>query len=132
MSRKRETVLSTPELRASLTGLETSDDSPVLLKSDQYYQVGCDLGHIDVLRASLSSIVDLSACCFLFVAEVSITYMEREAADALVRWTSTVGRCEFDISFSFPQTLLANLLKPNSVFSNKSSRMVQITRSPKP
>lgn len=95
MLRKKKTVLSTPQLVDPLTNVETRHSGMVLLKSDHYAQIGCDLRELDTLRSALSEIVDVSACSFIFVAEVSITYMETEAADALIQWASALGRSEF-------------------------------------
>ncbi|KAB5585773.1 methyltransferase-like protein [Coniochaeta sp. 2T2.1] len=95
MLRKKTTVLSTPQLVDSLTNLETSETGTVLLKSDHYAQIGCDLRQLDGLRTALSEIVDIPNCSFIFVAEVSITYMETEAADALIQWACGLGRSEF-------------------------------------
>lgn len=95
MLRKKKTVLSTPQLVEPLTGLKGFDTGSVLLKSDNYAQIGCDLRQLDALSLALSEIVDISACSFLFVAEVSITYMETEAADALIQWASALGSSEF-------------------------------------
>ena len=95
MKRKREIVLNTPELRAPLTDLEDDlGDSPILLRSKQYCQVGCDLSNIETLQTALSSLVGIAASSFLFVAEVSITYMETEAANSLIEWSSTLGDCK--------------------------------------
>lgn len=94
MARKRQTVLSTPELLSPLTNLETPEGK-VLLKSDTYAQIGCDLRNLDSLRAAISELVDISESSFLFVAEVSITYMETEAADGIVQWASALGEAEF-------------------------------------
>jgi len=96
MLRKKKTVLATPQLLDPLTNVKTFDTpGTVILKSDNYAQIGCDLRQLDALRTALSDIVDISACSFLFVAEVSITYMETDAADALIQWASGLGRVEF-------------------------------------
>lgn len=95
MLRKKKTVLSTPQLLEPLTDLKTFDTGTVMLKSDNYAQVGCDLRQLDALSLALSEIVDISACSFIFVAEVSITYMETVAADALIQWASGLGKSEF-------------------------------------
>ncbi|KAB5583350.1 methyltransferase-like protein [Coniochaeta sp. 2T2.1] len=95
MLRKKTTVLSTPRLVDPLTNLETSETGTVQLKSVHYAQIGCDLRQLDALRAALSELVNIANCTFIFVAEVSITYMETEAADALIQWASGLGRSEF-------------------------------------
>lgn len=93
MLKKRQVVLNTVELTGPLENVETSDDDPILLRSDRYFQVGCDLRDPDTLGNVLATIADLSQARLLFVAEVSITYMETEAADALIKWASSLGQC---------------------------------------
>lgn len=94
---KRQVILSTPELVSHLSQVEAGDSDPhVLLRSDRYCQVGIDLRHPAALEAALASIVDLRDCHVLFVAEVSITYMETSAADLLIQWASTLGQGYLD------------------------------------
>ncbi|KAI6345074.1 hypothetical protein MCOR14_008554, partial [Pyricularia oryzae] len=93
--RKRNVVLDTPELKDRFAPLETLDTPPVFLRSSRYVQVGCDLRDIGSLQAALESLVDIKATSFLFVAEVSITYMETDAADAVIQWASTLGDSTF-------------------------------------
>ncbi|KAK4120771.1 LCM-domain-containing protein [Parathielavia appendiculata] len=98
IERKRQTVLGTPELLGMLTGLREKEGlvRPVVLESDRYVQIGCDLRDLGTLQAGLAAAVgDFAECEFIFVAEVSITYMETEGADAVIRWASTVGNAEF-------------------------------------
>ncbi|KAI1343805.1 leucine carboxyl methyltransferase [Xylariaceae sp. FL0016] len=95
MNKKRTIVLQTPELSSMLTGLDTVESGHVRLKSDQYFQIGCDLRELTSIEAALSSFLDVPNCTFLFVAEVSITYMETESADSVIRWASTLGEAEF-------------------------------------
>jgi tRNA wybutosine-synthesizing protein 4 len=92
--KKRHIVLSTKQLQDILVQWEESDESPVLLRSERYCQIGCDLGQLPVLEQSLCSVVDASNSLFLFVAEVSITYMDTLAADGLIQWASTIGNGE--------------------------------------
>lgn len=90
---KRQVVLNTPELMAHLSDVETDDATPnVLLRSDRYTQIGVDLQNIPALENALDSIVNIQDCHFLFVAEVSITYMETDAADALIHWAASLGQ----------------------------------------
>lgn len=92
---KREVVLNTPELVSHLSSVASEDaDSHVFLRSNAYYQVGIDLRHVAALEAALASIVDVPNCFFIFVAEVSITYMETSAADTLIQWASNIGQGE--------------------------------------
>lgn len=123
MQKKRTIVLETPQLKELLgenfTTSETITDH-VLLKSDKYCQVGCDLRELADLRAVLEGLVDLSNCDVLFVAEVSITYMDTESTDNLIQWAKSVGHAEFCLleqllphgeHHPFAQTMLAHFNK---------------------
>lgn len=95
MKRKRTVVLETPQLRDLLgpSPVISEDDSdPILLRSDKYCQLGCDLRRLDALRQTLESFLALAECSVLFVAEVSITYMDTASADALIQWASSIGQ----------------------------------------
>lgn len=98
--KKRHVVLNTPELASHLTGLQAvRDEQDVFpLRSDRYYQIGCDLRHTVVLEEALASILDLRDCLLMFVAEVSITYMETETADALIQWASSVAPGKWQVA----------------------------------
>lgn len=90
---KRKIVLNTPELLADLSTVETDSPNPnVLLRSDRYTQIGVDLRNISALENALASIVNIQECHFLFIAEVSITYMETSSADALIEWAASLGQ----------------------------------------
>lgn len=94
MQKKRAIVLGTPQLRQLLGDnpiISEEDTEQVLLRSDKYCQLGCDLRKLDALRQCLESFLPLSDCSVLFVAEVSITYMDTNSADALIQWASTIG-----------------------------------------
>lgn len=88
MQKKREVVRSTAELIDMLTNVIFPESGNLVLQSDQYLQVGCDLRELSELSAVLASAVDIEKCLILCTAEVSITYMNVEAADALVKWVS--------------------------------------------
>lgn len=103
IKRKRQVVLKTPALVSPLSGLKTEDNgqgcSNVFLRSDRYFQVGCDLRRTAALEQALASVVDIEQCLFLFVAEVSITYMETDYADSLLQWASTISQCKSSMSW---------------------------------
>ena len=86
MVRKRDIVQSNKELFEVLTTVETRDEGSILLSSDQYLQLGCDLRDLSSLTRALAGAIDLDDCTILFIAEVSITYMSVEASDALIQW----------------------------------------------
>jgi hypothetical protein len=76
MSKKRTIVLGTPDLSSVFGPFDTNAGENVLLKSDMYSQIGCDLRNTVDLEKALSICLNPSDCIFMFVAEVSITYME--------------------------------------------------------
>ncbi|KAI1381419.1 LCM-domain-containing protein [Hypoxylon crocopeplum] len=95
IEKKCRIVQETLELSSSLTGLKTNVGNHIVLQSDQYVQIGCDLRQISSIEQALSSVVDIAHCEFMFVAEVSITYMETQGADSVIKWASTLGQAEF-------------------------------------
>ncbi|KAK2032150.1 leucine carboxyl methyltransferase [Colletotrichum zoysiae] len=95
IQKKRQIVLETPELQGLLGSWEVGQDSPVVLKSQRYCQVGCDLRQLATLQSSLDALFDIPNTEFLFVAEVSITYMDTEGADGVISWASAFRHAEF-------------------------------------
>ncbi|KAF4982543.1 hypothetical protein FZEAL_1853 [Fusarium zealandicum] len=98
MRKKRAVVLGTPQLKELLGPdpfISDNDTDHLLLRSDKYCQIGCDLRELDSLRKCLESFLPLSDCSVLFVAEVSVTYMDTASADALIQWASSIGKAEF-------------------------------------
>lgn len=97
MLKKRAVVLQTPELR-DLIGpdavVSESKGDPVLLKSERYCQLACDLRELQTFRETLESLVSLENAQVLFVAEVSITYMDTQSTDSLIHWASSIGQGE--------------------------------------
>jgi tRNA wybutosine-synthesizing protein 4 len=86
MMKKREVVQNTAELNSMLTNILISPTRDVLLRSDEYIQLGCDLRDLTGLERMMSSVVNIKESLMLFTAEVSITYMDVKDADALIRW----------------------------------------------
>ncbi|KAI6781992.1 uncharacterized protein J7T54_003411 [Emericellopsis cladophorae] len=112
MRKKRAIVLQTPQLRDLLgTGVTISkdDNDPVLLESAKYCQLACDLRELEALRRTLDSILLLKDAEVLFVAEVSITYMDTASADALIKWASGIGQ-----DHPFAKTMLRHFEKLNT------------------
>lgn len=64
---------------------------PAFLRSDHYIAFGCDLTDMKKLNAVLANECNFETCSVLFVAEVSMTYMDEAAADSLVKWA-----CQFN------------------------------------
>ncbi|KAI1419357.1 leucine carboxyl methyltransferase [Xylaria sp. FL1777] len=122
MSKKRTIVLNTPELSSVFEPLDTDVDEHVLLKSNLYSQIGCDLRNTAAIEKALSTCLDLSPsdCVFMFVAEVSITYMETPGADGVIKWASSLNHAEFCLleqilpdgpSHPFAKTMLSHFEK---------------------
>ncbi|KAI9787133.1 MAG: tRNA methyltransferase ppm2 [Geoglossum umbratile] len=89
MTRKCSVIMETEQLRRLLSGVELPvSQGNVVLRSDQYLAVGCDLRELEDLERTLVGEVDIENCLVLFTAEVSVTYMEVEAADALIKWAA--------------------------------------------
>jgi tRNA wybutosine-synthesizing protein 4 len=88
MLKKRDVVQKSNELTSMLTNVEQFQTGDVLLRSDQYVQLGCDLRELDRLNDTLSRVIDIETSTIIFVAEVSITYMDIQASDALIQWAS--------------------------------------------
>ncbi|KAK1966981.1 leucine carboxyl methyltransferase [Colletotrichum sublineola] len=95
IQKKRHIVLETPELQGLLGSWEVSQDSSIVLKSQRYCQVGCDLRQLATLQRCLDTLFDIPNTEFLFVAEVSITYMDTEGADGVISWASALRHAEF-------------------------------------
>ena len=89
MRKKCEVITTTPQLQDLLRPLEAPTNAPlVFLRSGHYTALGCDLADISTLDSVLASEFDISDCLTLCIAEVSVTYMNVEAADALIAWSS--------------------------------------------
>ena len=58
------------------------------MKGSHYSALGCDLTDTARLERLLKDHIDISKCMILCTAEVSMTYMETEAADALLEWAA--------------------------------------------
>lgn len=90
MLTKRDMIMKTPKLKACLNNIQCFDDEedPVVLQSYEYLGVGCDLQDVTSLDQALKAHFDISKCKVLFLAEVSTTYMEPDAANALIAWAA--------------------------------------------
>ncbi|CAM1509229.1 Fc.00g029680.m01.CDS01 [Cosmosporella sp. VM-42] len=130
MRKKRAIVLGTPALRELLGSdpvIAEKDTDPLLLRSDKYCQLGCDLRKLDALRQALESFLPLSDCSVLFVAEVSITYMDTVSTDSLIQWASSIGQAEFCLleqiipngpNHPFAKTMLSHFDKLNTTLKS--------------
>ncbi|KAI4263522.1 MAG: hypothetical protein L6R42_001328, partial [Xanthoria sp. 1 TBL-2021] len=115
ISKKREIILAQSDLQ-SLVGWSQSDGrdgpapalqstengSPILIRSNRYVGVGCDLRDISRLSKTLEEELQIGSCLVLCSAEVSITYMDVDAADALITWAAQYD----DVRFCMLEQLL--------------------------
>ena len=99
METKCKIIRETPKMNDLLHSSDTNQnrlDPSLLINTDEYAAVGCDLRNLPRLQRLLRNVVDIDNCLVLCVAEVSITYMATEAADALIAWSSTLSS---DVTF---------------------------------
>ena len=89
-TRKREMVKGTPELNSMLENLTYPAEEAVMLRSDQYLQIGCDLRDLTKLQEVLSTEFDLENTIIFCSAEVSIAYMDVASSDALIKFIGTL------------------------------------------
>lgn len=85
-------IRSEPQLRDVINlkadaSYESSTNDAVLLSAARYTAVGCDLTDTARLDEVLNSL-DLVDGSVLFVAEVSMTYMDAKDADRVIKWAS--------------------------------------------
>lgn len=85
-------IYGTQELQNVLGHIELSTTiEAVRLRSDSYLAIGCDLNDIGKLDEALQNEFDLANCLVFCIAEVSVTYMDVQAADALIVWAAAWG-----------------------------------------
>lgn len=111
MVHKKNAIRNTKEITGVLGDVEFgSDEDAVQLRSSRYIAVGCDLKNLkkvdDVLR---DCILPSQECSVLFLAEVSLTYMDVKSANEVVKWASNLTQGE-----------------PHSLLSKKLSGMRQL------
>ncbi|TQS38467.1 hypothetical protein Golomagni_01027 [Golovinomyces magnicellulatus] len=120
--RKRKIIQEAPDLNSMLKNIEVAEGH-VLLRSDQYLLVGCDLRNLYQLSEILSDIVNAQDALILFIAEVSITYMDVKAADNIIEWASKFPYAKFclleqilpeGIEHPFGRTMIAHFKKLNT------------------
>lgn len=92
MINKKRTIQRTKEITELLENAEfLPDDQAVQVRSARYVAIGCDLKDLDKLDAALRDEIRPAQSAILCVAEVSLTYMDVMAANAVIRWASTLS-----------------------------------------
>ena len=100
----------------------TSNEEGVLGAGNPYLAVGCDLRDIELLRNTLQDAVEVEddGVAILFVAEVSVAYMEAEASQAVLEWAASYSDARFCLleqhlpdgpDHPFARTMLAHFQK---------------------
>lgn len=77
------------------TSKKSKNNDGVLLSTPNYLAIGCDLTLLDELSELLRSLFNEPDSLFAFTAEVSITYMPKDAADNLIAWASQFTQSRF-------------------------------------
>ncbi|GAM34341.1 hypothetical protein TCE0_015r01855 [Talaromyces pinophilus] len=97
MGIKTSVIQQTEELKSILGDIKVyPDPNPVFLRASHYVAVGCDLKNLKKLEEALKEVLGPSPVSVLCIAEVSLTYMDIQSADALISWFPTLGQ---DIQF---------------------------------
>ena len=92
MQRKMQMIQQNPALNELLPGLQVDLKHEIrLARSEKYLALGCDLRQLDKLDAALRKEFSMDECsvAVLFVAEVSVAYMELDPANAVLKWASS-------------------------------------------
>lgn len=93
MGIKTAVIQQTEELKSILGDIKVyPDPNPVLLRAAHYVAVGCDLKNLKKLDEALKEVLGPSPVSVLCIAEVSLTYMDVQSADALISWFPTLGK----------------------------------------
>lgn len=95
MINKKNIIQKTKEITELLDDVEfLPDENAVLMRSKHYIGVGCDLKNLKKLEEALKMEID-SNYSILCVAEVSLTYMDVQSANALIHWASKLSDGQF-------------------------------------
>src|SRR5271154_2054643 len=78
---KKNIIEKTSELRDLIHLCPDSSSDYIVLESEEYLAVGCDLRDIEGLNNAIKSSNNVEECLILCIAEVSTTYMSPTAAD---------------------------------------------------
>lgn len=106
MVNKKTAIRRTDEITRLLENVEfLSDESPIQIRSEQYLAIGCDLKNLKKLDDVLKTELLPSDCSILFLAEVSLTYMDVKSANAVLAWASKLNNGQYrQYTTSFPSS----------------------------
>ncbi|KAL9030825.1 MAG: hypothetical protein Q9196_001079 [Gyalolechia fulgens] len=96
ISKKRDVIMRNHEMESLISPVRADiEDSALVLSSERYMAVGCDLRDTTKLSEILEQRLKITSCLVLCVAEVSVTYMDVDSADALLRWAAQYNDVRF-------------------------------------
>lgn len=92
MVNKRNMIRECKELSELIPDAEFLPETErVLIRSNQYIGVGCDLAEVQKLESALKSEFNLDQYSIFCFGEVSLTYMQVHAANAVLSWASKLS-----------------------------------------
>ncbi|KAL5362382.1 hypothetical protein BJX96DRAFT_177105 [Aspergillus floccosus] len=92
MVNKKTAIRSSDDIIRHLEDVEFFPDAdPIQIRSKRYLAVGCDLKNLEKLDKVLRTEVLPERCSVMFLAEVSLTYMDVKSANAVVNWASKLS-----------------------------------------
>ena len=101
IAKKADVIVNTTQLRELIEPLERqSSPGGLAIRSENYLALGCDLGDSNRLDELLAESIDRSRTLILCIAEVSMTYMDVKAADALIEWAAQYNNSMRDHTIS--------------------------------
>lgn len=103
MQKKCELLEQTAEISKLLAVFPPIPGDEVLLRSEHYAALGCDLMDLPRLEHLLGKMISIKDCTFLLVAEVSVTYMDSDGADRLIAWSAKLGAGMYGHTWNFRQ-----------------------------
>ncbi|CAI7578880.1 unnamed protein product [Penicillium manginii] len=90
MDHKKRTIQESNEITSVLEDAQFGEyEDPIQIRSSRYIAVGCDMYNLKKLDEVLrTSVLPSTDCSVLFLAEVSLTYMDVKSAHNIVTWAS--------------------------------------------
>ncbi|KAF2861839.1 LCM-domain-containing protein [Piedraia hortae CBS 480.64] len=123
MQKKLAIIEKTEPLRCLLPNFSrTANPNGLLAHSDPYVAIGCDLYDLDLLDSILHEHLHIREgnATVMFVAEVSLAYMEKEASQQIIEWAANLPDSRFCLleqhlpdgaDHPFARTMLAHFEK---------------------
>lgn len=96
MVQKKNAIRQTQEITRVLGDIKFGSDEDVIqISTPRYWAVGCDLKNLKKLDEVLqNNILPSADCSVLLLAEVSLTYMDVQSANEVIKWASKLTNGE--------------------------------------